>query len=293
MTNSILITGAAGKTGRALIRALKTRHPAVAVRGFVYREEHREALASEGVSDVVIGDVHDLSSYRLAARGMDAIYHICPNLHPHEAAVGSVAIQAAQQEGVARFVYHSVLHPHTEQMPHHWQKMRVEEQLFQSGLAMTILQPAAYMQNILAGWETIIKAGVYRIPYAASTRLGMVDLLDVAEVAARVLTEDTHAGAIYELAGSEALTQQETAQILAEAINRPVRVEQEPLPEWEARARAGGLGEYPIDTLRRMFAYYEKFGFWGNSTVLSTLLGRPPTRFLTFAQREVAKIRSS
>ena len=136
------------------------------------------------MDEVVIGDIQDQDAYRQAARGVDAIYHICPNMHPHEAAVGAVAIQAARQEGVARFVYHSVLHPQTEQMPHHWQKLRVEEQLVQSGLHYTILQPEAYMQNILAGWELIVEQGIYRVPYPPSTRLGMVDLLDVAEAAA-------------------------------------------------------------------------------------------------------------
>ena len=63
------------------------------------------------------------------------------------------AIRAAQSAGVERFVYHSVLHPQVEIMAHHWQKMRVEEQLFESGLSFTILQPAAYMQNVLAGWD--------------------------------------------------------------------------------------------------------------------------------------------
>jgi hypothetical protein len=33
-----------------------------------------------------------------------------------------------------RLVYHSVLHPQTEQMPHHWHKLRVEEMLLESRL---------------------------------------------------------------------------------------------------------------------------------------------------------------
>jgi uncharacterized protein YbjT (DUF2867 family) len=287
MAKPILITGAAGKTGRALIHALKLRQPDAVIRGFVYREAHRSTLASEGIDDVVIGDIADLTAYRLAARGVGAIYHICPNLHPEEAAIGAVAIRAAQEEGAARLVVHSVLHPQTEQMPHHWQKLRVEEQLVQSGLHYTILQPAAYMQNILAGRGAILNEGVYRIPYAASTRLGMVDLLDVAEAAARVLIEETHAGAIYELASGEVLTQQWVAEILSEVIGRSVRVEQEPLEEWEARVRAAGLGAYQVDTLRRMFGYYESFGFWGNANTLTWIVGRSPTSFGDFLWREL------
>ena len=58
--------------------------------------------------------------------------------------------EAARRAGIRHLVYHSVLHPQVEAMPHHWQKMRVEEQLFAAGLPYTILQPAAYMQNVLA-----------------------------------------------------------------------------------------------------------------------------------------------
>ncbi len=51
-------------------------------------------------------------------------------------------------------------------------------------------EPAAYMQNVLAHWRTVVEEGVYPVPYRVETRLAAVDLEDVAEVAARVLTEE-------------------------------------------------------------------------------------------------------
>jgi uncharacterized protein YbjT (DUF2867 family) len=170
-------------------------------------------------------------------------------------------------------------------MPHHWRKLRVEEMLFESGLDFTILQPAAYMQNLLAGWSAITKSGVYRVPYPLTTRLGMVDLEDVAEVAARVLAEESHNGAIYECASSEVLTQSEVAAILSECLKRPVAAEQEPLAAWKARAQASSLGQSQIDELLAMFSYYASFGFWGNDNTLSWLLGRAPTRLADFVKR--------
>jgi uncharacterized protein YbjT (DUF2867 family) len=220
-----------------------------------------------------------------AARGARAIYHICPNVHPEEVAIGRAAIAAARSAGVQHFVYHSVLHPQVEAMPHHWLKMRVEERLFESGLNCTILQPAAYMQNVLAQWEHVLEQGVYSVPYAVDTRLGMADLEDVAQAAAIVLTEAGHEGATYELAGAEALTQIEVAAILSQQLGRPVRAEAVPLGTWEKRARESGLGEYQVRTLLKMFRYYERFGFWGNPRVLTWLLGRPPTTFAGFAAR--------
>jgi NAD(P)H dehydrogenase (quinone) len=142
----ILVTGAAGKTGRAVIEALLDR--GTAVRAWVRRPAQVAILQRLGVTDIVMGGMGDTAVYQQAATGVRAIYHICPNMHPDEVALGRAAIAAAQAAGVAHFVYHSVLHPQTEKMPHHWHKLRVEEVLLESGLPFTILQPAAYMQNI-------------------------------------------------------------------------------------------------------------------------------------------------
>ncbi len=281
----ILVTGAAGKTGRAVIEALVAR--AQAVRGLARRKEQVGLLKRLGVQDVVVGDMRDQAVADEAARGVRAVYHLAPNLHPEEDVLGQVALAASRSAGVAHFVYHSVLHPQTEAMPHHWQKLRVEEALLASGLSYTILQPAAYMQNVAAYWDSISERGVYPVPYAAQTRLGMVDLKDVAEAAALVLTEPGHEGATYALSGPEILSQTETAAILAQQLGRPVRVECVAIEAWKAQARAAGMGDYQVETLVKMFQYYEQHGFWGNPRVLGWLLGRAPTSFAAFVERYV------
>jgi uncharacterized protein YbjT (DUF2867 family) len=279
----ILVTGAAGKTGRAVIRALTAKGEAV--RALVHRPEQIRSVEALGAQQVVVGDMRLRATMDQAAQGVRAVYHICSNVSPDEVAVGQVAMMTARSAGVEHFVYHSVLHPQIEAMPHHWQKLRVEEQLFESGLCYTILQPAAYMQNVLAHWDQIMEQGVYPVPYAVETRLGMVDLEDVAEAAAVVLTEPGHAGAIYELAGEEVLSQTEVATILGQQLGHPVRAETVPLETWERRARESGLGDYQVETLVKMFRYYERYGFWGNPRVLSWLLGRSPTTFAAFIER--------
>lgn len=279
----ILITGAAGKTGRAVLRALIAKGESV--RALVHRPEQVRLLEALGVQEVLVGDMRLQATMEQAIGGVRAIYHICPNVSPDEVAIGQAAIAAARLAGVEHFVYHSVLHPQTEAMPHHWQKLRVEEKLFESGLPYTILQPSAYMQNVLTHWEQILERGVYPVPYAIETRLGMVDLEDVAVAAAVVLTEAGHAMATYELAGAEALSQAEVAAILGRQLGRPVRAEVVSREAWKGRARASGLGDYQIETLLRMFDYYERYEFWGNPRVLGWLLGRPPTTFAAFVGR--------
>lgn len=279
----ILVTGAAGKTGRAVVRALTAKKQPV--RALVRRSEQEDLLKRLGAQDVIVGDMRDQAAMDEAARGVRAVYHIGPNMHPEEQAIGQVIIAAAQAAGVAQVVYHSVLHPQTEAMPHHWQKLRVEEALLAAGLAFTILQPAAYMQNVLAYRTPLVERGVYPVPYAAETRLSMVDLNDVAEVAALVLTEPGHSGATYALSGPDVLSQTETAALLAQHLGRAVRIEVIPLALWKKQAREAGLDAYAVETLAKMFQYYEQHGFWGNPRVLGWLLERSPTPFAAFLER--------
>ena len=279
----ILVTGAAGKTGQTIIQALLKR--GAAVRAFVYRPDHQKIVEALGVQEVIVGDMGDAQHYGRAVRGVRALYHICSNMNPAEVEIGQVAMAAAGTAMVDHFVYHSVLHPQTEKMPHHWRKLQVEELLFESGLSFTILQPAAYMQNILASWETVVEQGRYQVPYPAETRLSLIDLNDVAAVAATVLIEPGHEGAIYELAGPDAPTQTEVAAILSRYLDRRVQVEQLSHDSWTARAKAAGLGAYQIETLLKMFRYYEKYHFQGNPKVLTWLLDRPPITFHDFIKR--------
>jgi NAD(P)H dehydrogenase (quinone) len=282
----ILVTGAGGKTGKAVVRALAAA--GAAARVFVRRAELEPTLRACGAAEVVVGDLRSGADLERAARGVQAIYHICPNVHPDEVSIGRAAIAAAQAAQVEHFVFHSVLHPQTEAMPHHWHKLRVEEAIFTSGLPFTILQPAPYMQNVLAGWPAITGRGVYTVPYPTQTRLSLVDLDDVAQAAAKVLVDPGHQGAVYELAGTSPMSQEEVAAGLAEGLGRPVAAVAEPVAAWEQRARAGGLGEAQIATLLQMFDYYARYGLPGNPNVLGWLLGRPPTTFAAFAARVAA-----
>jgi NAD(P)H dehydrogenase (quinone) len=159
---------------------------------------------------------------------------------------------AAKAHGVTRFVYHSVLHPQIAAMPHHWEKMRVEEMLIAGDFDVTFMQPTAYMQNILGAWHGIVADGVLVIPYPAATRLSLVDLADVGEAAARVLTTDGHSGAAYQLVGTAPLTQSEVAAAISAALGKTVRIAEETVEAWEERMRGARLGDYERSTLAAM-----------------------------------------
>lgn len=285
MSAMILVTSAAGKTGRAVIRALATKREPI--RALIHRPDQAPSLQALGAQETQVGDLLDQTAVQRAVDGVRAIYHMAPNVSPDEIPMGQSVISAAQSVDVERLVFHSVLHPHIEAMPHHWKKARVEELLFASGLSFTILQPTAYMQNVVAAWDQITKQGRYPVPYSLETRMSLVDLEDVAEAAARVLTEPGHSGATIELVGTPGMSPRDIVELLSTELDRPVSVEVVPLDAWERSARATGLGEYQVSALSKMFVYYEEHGLTGNPQALTNVLGRQPTSFPAFVRRVI------
>lgn len=218
----VAVLGGHGKTGRAVA----------------------SALADRGATAVPIGraDWPDLAG---AVVGCDAAYVIAPNLHPDEPAYVTEALAALARAGVGRVVYHSVASPYAPAMPHHLGKARSEDLVRRSGLAWTILQPGAYLQNLDL-------TGPVEVPYSLDAPFGFLDLADLGRAAAVVLTEDVHVGATYELA-----TRVATVRRLAEEAGVPAR-------------RVPDPGTNPW--LSAMFAYYDAHGLPVGDRVLKSLL---------------------
>ena len=235
----IIITGAGGKTGRTLIKELSKVE---SVSAFVHRDDHVSVLKSLGAEKVIVGDMRDKSVLHSATQGARSVYHICPNINPDEVRIGKLVIDVAREVGVEHFVYHSVLHPQTEKINHHWQKLPRRSDDLESGLLFTILQPAPYMQNFLAGWKSIVDDGVLRVPYSVKSKFSFVDLEDIAEAAKMVLTEPNHANATYELAGTQPMSHVEVAEILSRVLNRDVLAEKEEIRDWSLRAERSSKG---------------------------------------------------
>jgi uncharacterized protein YbjT (DUF2867 family) len=288
----ILITGASGKTGRALVKALSRVDDIAAM---VHREAHVSVLQSLGAEKVIVGDMREKDVINSAMQGISAVYHICPNMSPDEITIGRSIIDAARKNEVGHLVYHSVLHPQIEAMPHHWDKMHMEEMIFESGIPFTILQPAPYMQNLLGSWQTVLEEGVLRIPYSVDSTFSFVDLEDVAEAARIVLIEPDHKNAVYELAGTSPTSHLEIAETFARILERNVQAKKEGISEWQLRAersskgtqskRTTGINGYTVENLIRMFEYYDQFGLVGNPNIMKWLLKREPASVEEFIRR--------
>lgn len=259
---SIAVLGASGKTGQAVIRALRRR--GAFVRAVV---RHPISAGDErigGADEVAIADLRDPAGMAAALEAAGGAYLMAPNMSDDEPTMMRAIIDGCVQQRIPRVVYHSVLHPYAPAMPHHRDKAEVESYLHERDLDWTILQPASYTENALGVWDSL-QDGVWPLPYPASARFTPVALADVADAAARVLTELGHAHATYELAGPQDLSTDEMAATAATVLGRQIQVQQV-APPADAPER-----------LRAMFDYYAHAGLRGNPRVLALLLGRSPT----------------
>jgi uncharacterized protein YbjT (DUF2867 family) len=190
------------------------------------------------------------------------------------------------------FVCLSIIHPPIADIAFHWEKMKVELEVITSGLPFTIIQPTNLMQNILWTWKQIIQAGVYTLPYRAEARLTWVDVDDVGEAAAHILTEPGHIGATYELAGPDGpLSRHEVCEILSRVVGRRIRAETQSIEEYIAKTLRFALRE-PREQhqIQTMFEFYHRHGLpCGNPKVLQMLIEREPTTYETCLKRIWAK----
>jgi len=269
----IVVTAAGGQTGAAVVRALWSRGRRV--RALVGSSQPRPELSALS-ADVVATDLRDPAAVEPLLDGADALYLIWPNFDPLETDGAVALLAAAGRAGVGRVVYHSVLRPQARSMPHHAAKDRVEEALDASGLRWRVLQPCAYAGNLDGQLAEAATTGVLRSPWGVVQAQSLVDLRDVADAAAVLLTEEGLDGGTYEIAGPEPLTATRIADLMAERLGRAVTavdaVPDGPVPPPE---------EYGARCLRLMFDHYRAHGFTGSPRVLEALLGRPAR---TFAQ---------
>ena len=284
----ILVTCAGGKTGRAIAGALVSAGQPV--RAMVQQENSVAAVSALGVAETCAGDLTNADDVARATDGVTAIYYIAPNMSPDERRNGTNMIRAAKAKGVDRFMFHSVLHTQIEELAHHWERHFVEQDIINSGIPFIILQCGSYMQNMLPGWNKMVRTGIHRMAYDIDAPMSLVDLDDVAEAAVKIMTEGGYENGMFEIAGP-AITLREKAKILSELLGKPIRAEKEPLDEFLTHGREVGFSDYTLATMTKMFPYYDDHGLVGSAKILEWVLGRPPTGFDTFARRVAVQIK--
>lgn len=283
MTMKILLTAANGKTGRHVLKALSAR--GANVRAFIRDEAQFDELKSIGATDCAVGNLQSPEDLRSAVRGVDKVLHIGPPMHPDETEITDALLDAAKSEGVEHFIYYSVMHPVRREVRHHRLKLDAEEHVIESGLAYTIVQPSRYMQHLLPIWNKVAEEGVHSMPFSVEKKFNVVDLEDLAAASAIVATEPGHEFATYELAGPDALSQNDMAAIISDVTGKRVRAEAVDFKALEAKARENGLSDDRIEQMLVMNRHYDAHGFRGNPNVLRMILGREPVTYRDFVKR--------
>lgn len=146
----IAVIGAAGLCGTYVLEAV-LRGP-FRVRAVVHGPAGRDRVAALGVDDVVEADLEKPDTVRQALENADVVFMIPPAFHPEEDVLAIRALEAAEHVGARRFVYLSVLHPHTPGLRHHLRKANAEAAVRASRLNWTILQPSMFAQIVLSTW---------------------------------------------------------------------------------------------------------------------------------------------
>jgi uncharacterized protein YbjT (DUF2867 family) len=159
-------------------------------------------------------------------------------------------------------------------MPHHAAKDAAEEALDASGVAWRVLQPCAYADNLDGQLTAVAASGRFLSPWGLCRAQSFVDLRDVAQAAAVLLTEDGLDGGTFEAAGPEPLTAPAVAERIGAWLGREVRAEDSP-PEGAVPPPE----RYAERCARLMFDHYRAHGFTGSPRVLEALLGRRARSF--------------
>ncbi len=279
----ILVTAANGRTGRSMVAALANRDVPVSV--FIRDPSQWAELKALGASAYAVGDLGDRNSIARALKGVERLVFIGPPMHPEEVTFVDNFLVAAEQAALQHFIYYSVMHPLRRDVRHHRLKLDAEQHIVESGLPYSIVQPMRYMQHLEAIWKVVTTQGVHPMPFNVDVTFNVADLADLTEATAAVATGSDYLYGTYELAGPEALSQNDMARIIGDVLGREVRAEQVPLATLKERASAAGLSADRVAQMVNMNRHYDAHGFKGNPAILKMILGREPTRFSEYVTR--------
>ena len=230
--NKVLVLGATGKTGRRIVQQLAAKQVPVRL------GSRRAEIPFDWEND---------KTWEAALAGIHAVYIA---YQPDLAIPGAVEhiqtfVNMAVKAGVQRLV---LLSGRGEE-----EAERCEQVVQNSGLDWTVVRCSFFYQNFSEGiFIEGILSGEFVLP-VGDVKEPFVDVDDIADVATAALTEDGHAGKLYELTGPELLTFAEATQKIAAATGRDIQYVQVPIEAYVEGMRAAGLPEGEVWLVNYLF----------------------------------------
>jgi len=273
----ILVTGASGNVGSAVLRELLQTGAAVRC---MYRTAEEAAKAPPGANPV-IADFADRASLDRALMGVEKVFLVCAPI-PQLVELESNMIDACRAHGIRHVVQNSALGASTYDKSFPSWHYAVEQRLQASGLPATIFRPESFMQNIPMYYGGTIKSD--RAFYAAEGEapIAFIDMRDVAAVAAKILTGDGHIGKTYTLTGPELLTYAQVAERLSKLRGTTIRYVDLTPQQLKQSMLQAGMPQWQVDALVDLQGYYTEGPGAKITTDVEQVLGRPPIRFDQF-----------
>ena len=275
----ILVTGPTGNVGSELVRLLSQR--GVRARAFVHNLSSAQSVALPGI-EAAPGDFAKPDTIARALEGVDRLVLLIPS--SAEVEQQQIAfVDAAKQAGVRHIVYLSQFGAHARTAGR-FQRYHgaVEDHIRNSGIAFTFLRPNLFMQALLNFRGSIANHGSFYLA-AGIARVSIVDVRDIAAVAAAALADSGHEGKIYEITGPEALSHSEMANMLSAAVGKPVKFV-DITPESMRRTLLGlGMPAWQAEGVIEDFSQYRRGDAARITSTIQDVTGQPPIPFAQFA----------
>ncbi|HGY5076573.1 SDR family oxidoreductase [Citrobacter freundii] len=271
----IAITGATGQLGQHVIENLLKTVPASQIVAIVRNPAKAATLSLQGIT-VRQADYTDEAAFTTALQGIDKLLLISSSEVGQRTPQHRNVINAAKSARVKFIAYTSLLHADTSPLGLADEHVATEKMLAESGLDVALLRNGWYSENYLASAPAALEHGVF-IGAAGDGKIAAATRADYAAAAARVISEEGHAGKIYELAGDEGWTLSQLAAELAQQSGKKVVYQNLSEADFAAALKGFGLPAGLAEMLADSDIGASKGGLFDDSHTLSTLIKRPTT----------------
>lgn len=217
MESRILVLGALGNVGAELVQALLRR--GLAVRAADRDADRVRERFGPGV-EAVRFDFLDPESFGPAFAGVRRMFLLRPPAIAKVERDMYPAIRAAQAAGVERVAFLSLIGIEENRVVPHY---KVEEFLRASGQDYRFLRSSFFMQNLSTTHREEIRLRDEIYVPVGRAKTSFIDVRDIAEAAAVVLTDEGPGRKAYDLTGPESLGYEEVARLFSEVLGRPIR----------------------------------------------------------------------